>query len=161
LSGGKITMKRAMALLLLTLVALTAVACGSSTASASATTPAGGPLIVRDAWARAAAAGADTAVYFTITNGKVAADALLSAATDAAQSAGVHQTMTDASGMTGMQMVPSVPIPGGGTVAFAPGGYHVMLTGLKADLKAGDQVKVTLTFQNAGVVTVTAEVRAN
>jgi len=154
-------MKRVMALLLLTLVALTAVACGSSSASASPSTAAGGLLVVRDAWARAAATGGDTAVYFTITNGKVADDALLSAATDAAASAGVHQTTTDASGMTGMQMIPSVPIPGGGTVTFAPGGYHVMLTGLKAELKPGDQVKVTLTFQNAGVVTVTAEVRAN
>ena len=154
-------MKRALALLLLALVALTAVACGSSSASAAASTAAGGPLVVKDAWARAAATGADTAVYFTITNGKVAADTLLSAATDAAQSAGIHQTTTDASGMTGMQMTPSVPIPGGGTVEFAPGGYHVMLTGLKAELKAGDQVKLTLTFQNAGAVTVTAEVRAN
>ena len=154
-------MKRAMALLLLTLVALTAAACGSSSASASATTAAGGPLIVKNAWARAAAAGADTAVYFTITNGRVADDALLSATTDASASAGVHQTTTDASGMTGMHMTPSVAIPGGQTVEFAPGGYHVMLTGLKAELKAGGQVTITLTFQNAGVVTVTAEVRAS
>ena len=154
-------MKRAMALLLLTVVALTAVGCGSSSASASATTAAGGPLVVRNAWARAAAAGADTAVYFSITNGKVADDALLSATTDAAASAGVHQTTTDASGMTGMHMTPSVAIPGGQTVEFAPGGYHVMLSGLKAELKAGDQDKVTLTFQKAGVVTVAAEVRAN
>jgi len=155
-------MKRAMALLLMTVVAVIAAACGSgSTTSTSPATNAGGPLVIRSAWARAAASGADTAVYFSITNGKVAADTLLSASTDAAQSAGIHQTTTDASGMTGMQMTPSVPIPGGGTVEFAPGGYHVMLTGLKAELKTGDQVKVTLTFQNAGVVTVSAEVRAN
>jgi copper(I)-binding protein len=155
-------MKRAMALLLMTLVALVAVACGSgSTTSSSPATAAGGPLVIKSAWARAAATGADTAVYFTIINGKVAADTLLSAATDAAQSAGIHQTTTDASGMTGMQMTPSVAIPGGGTVEFAPGGYHVMLTGLKAEIKAGDRVTVTLTFQNAGVVTVSAEVRAN
>jgi copper(I)-binding protein len=155
-------MKRAMALLLLTLVALTATACGSgTTTNSSPTTPAGGPLVIKSAWARAAAAGGDTAVYFTITNGRVAADTLLSASTDAAQAAGIHQTTTDASGMTGMQMTPSVAIPGGGTVEFAPGGYHVMLTGLKAELKTGDQVTVTLTFQNAGAVTVKAEVRAN
>jgi copper(I)-binding protein len=155
-------MKRAMALMLMALVALVAAGCSSgSTTSSSPTTPAGGPLVIKSAWARAAATGADTAVYFTIINGKVAADTLLSAATDAAQSAGIHQTKTDASGMTGMEMTPSVAIPGGGTVEFAPGGYHVMLTGLKAEIKTGDRVTVTLTFQNAGVVTVSAEVRAN
>ncbi len=155
-------MKRAIALLLLALVALVAAACGSGTSTnASPTTAAGGPLTISGAWVRAAASGADTAMYFTIINGRVAADTLLSAATDAAASAGLHQTTTDASGMTGMQMMPTVPIPGGGTVQFAPGGYHVMLTGLKQELKAGDRVTVTLTFQNAGVVTVSAEVRAN
>jgi hypothetical protein len=155
-------MKRATALLLIaiSLVALVVAACGSSSASATANT-AGGPLTIRDAWARAAASGGDTAVYFTIVNGRVAADTLTGATSDAAQETGVHQTTTDASGMTGMQMTASVAIPGGGTVAFAPGGYHVMLTGLKQALNVGDKVTITLTFQNAGQVTVNAEVRAN
>ncbi|MFN8631790.1 MAG: copper chaperone PCu(A)C [Chloroflexota bacterium] len=151
-------LKRATALLLLAAIALAAVACGSSSASANT---AGGPLTVKSAWARAAASGADTAVYFTIVNGRVAADTLLSATSTVAKETGIHQTSTDASGMMGMHMVPSVAIPGGGTVEFAPGGYHVMLTGLTQDLTAGGQVQITLTFQNAGTVTVTAEVRAN
>lgn len=153
-------MKRAALLLLtLSIVALVA-ACGGSSASATPNT-AGGPLTVKDGWARPGAAGADTAVYFTIVNGKVAADTLTSAKSDAAGETGIHQTTTDASGMTGMGMVSSIPIAGGATVQFAPGGYHVMLTGLKKELKVGDQVQVVLTFQNAGTVTVTAEVRAN
>jgi len=152
-------MKRALALLVVTLVAVSAAACGSG--SASPTAPAGGPLTVKDAWARAAASGADTAVYLTIVNGRVDADILTGVATDAAQAAAIHQTTTDSSGMTGMQMTPSVTIPGGGTVMFAPGGYHIMLTGLKQALNPGDQVRITLAFQNAGVVSVTAEVRAS
>ena len=150
-------MSRAAALLLTILVALVA---GCSSGSASPSAAAGGFLTIKDGWARPAAAGAETAVYFTIVNGKVDPDTLVGASTDAAQSASIHQTTTDASGMTGMQMTASVAIPGGGTVTFEPGGYHVMLTGLKQALNAGDQVKVTLTFENAGVVTVTAEVRA-
>jgi periplasmic copper chaperone A len=155
-------MTRAIALLaaLAALVALLAAACGP--AGTAAQTPAsGGPLTVTGAWARAAAAGGETAVYFTIVNAKSADDALVGVSTDAAQSASVHQTSTDANGMTGMQMAPSVKVPGGGTVQFAPGGYHVMLTNLKTAIKAGDQVRLTLSFQNAGVVTVTADVRAN
>ncbi len=154
-------MSRAIALLLSLSLSLVVAACGSSSTAPASTAPAGGQLVVQDAWARAAAAGADTAVYFTIVNRSTAADTLLSAATDAAQEAGVHQTATDASGMTGMHMVSSLAIPGGGTVQFAPGGYHVMLSSLKQALNAGDHVTVTLTFQNAGVVTVNAEVRAN
>jgi copper(I)-binding protein len=155
------TMSRVMALLLIFIVALTAAACGSGSTSPSTVTAVDGPLVVKDAWVRAAAAGADTAVYFTIVNGTAAPDMLLSAATDAAQAAGIHETTTDASGMTGMHMLPSLEIPGGGTVQFAPGGYHVMLTSLKRAISAGDTVTVTLTFQNAGVVTVNAQARAN
>ncbi len=153
-------MSRAMALLLTLIVALSAAACGSGAVSPS-TGASEGPLVVKDAWVRAAAAGADTAAYFTIVNGQSAPDTLLSATTDAAQEVGVHETTTDTSGMTGMHAVPSLGIPGGGTVQFAPGGYHVMLTSLKQALAAGGTVTLTLTFQNAGIVTVNAEVRAN
>jgi periplasmic copper chaperone A len=155
-------MKRATALrlILAALVALLAAACGGSSASASATT-AGSALTVTGAWARAAAAGTDSAVYFMIVNGRSTADTLVSVSSTAAKETGMHQTSTDASGMTGMAMTPSVAIPAGGTVAFAPGGYHVMLTGLTQALAAGGQLQITLTFQNAGTITVTAEVRAN
>ena len=132
---------------------LTVTACSTSAADSNMT--------VKDAWARPAAAGADTAVYFTIINGKTVPDVLVGVSTDAAQSASLHQTTTDASGMTGMEMIPQVTIPAGGTVQFAPGGYHVMLVGLKQELKVGDQVKVTLTFEQAGVVQVTALVKAS
>jgi len=54
-----------------------------------------------------------------------------------------------------------VKIPGGGSIQFAPGGYHVMIVGLAAELKAGDQVVLQLSFENAGVVKVTAEVRTS
>jgi copper(I)-binding protein len=152
-------MTRAIALLA-ALVALIAVACGPA-ATATQTPASGGALTVTGAWARAAAAGGETAAYFTIVNGQSAGDALVGVTTDVAQSASVHQTSADASGMMGMHPVPSLAIPGGGTVEFAPGGYHVMITNLKTALNAGDRVQLTLTFQNAGVVTVTADVRAN
>ncbi len=48
---------------------------------------------------------------------------------------------------------PAVP------VTLAPGGYHIMLMGLKQPLKEGDSFPVTLGFQGSGQVTSTVTVR--
>jgi periplasmic copper chaperone A len=40
-----------------------------------------------------------------------------------------------------------------------PGGYHIMLINLARDLKAGEAIKLTLVFQNAGKIAVTAQIR--
>ena len=62
-------------------------------------------------------------------------------------------------GMMTMQPVDSVPVPAGETVELKPGGYHVMLLDVQKELVPGDTIEVTLTFELAGEVTVTAEVR--
>jgi copper(I)-binding protein len=59
-----------------------------------------------------------------------------------------------------MRAVPSVSIPAGKTVTFAPGGYHIMLTGLKQPLIAGQSFPLTVTFAHAGPVTVEVKVQA-
>jgi copper(I)-binding protein len=51
-----------------------------------------------------------------------------------------------------MAMVPSLEIPAGGKVVLAPGGLHLMVMGLKAPIKAGEQVQMVLTFERAGAV---------
>jgi copper(I)-binding protein len=65
----------------------------------------------------------------------------------------------DMSGMMTMKPVTSIEIPAGETVELKPGGYHVMLLDVKKVLAVGDTIEVTLTFENAGEVTTTAEVR--
>jgi copper(I)-binding protein len=45
-------------------------------------------------------------------------------------------------------------IPAHGDVKLAPGGYHIMLTGLKHPLVKGETAKLTLTFEHAGAVAV-------
>lgn len=62
-------------------------------------------------------------------------------------------------GMMTMQPVESVPVPAGATVELKPGGYHIMLLQVKKVLAVGDTIDVTLTFEKAGEVTTTAEVR--
>jgi len=103
--------------------------------------------------------GAGTgAVYVTLTNSGAQADALVSASTDAAQTAELHETRQEG-GVMKMRPVKTIPVPAGGKTELKPGGYHIMLMGLKHDLKPGDKVAVTLEFEHGGQVRVEAPVR--
>lgn len=73
---------------------------------------------------------------------------LIGARSDVAQNTEVHE-MAMQGQMMRMREVAAVPLPRGQAVALAPGGYHVMLIGLKRPLGAGDQVTLTLTFEDA------------
>lgn len=140
-------------LLLATLVvASSAVGCSSGGGTAE--------VAVTDAWARASSAMASAgAAYMTIQNNGTAADALIGASSSAATTVEVHETVamgspapgaSGDSGMMGMQPVKRLEIPAGGSVELKPGSYHIMLMGLKQDLKAGDTIDITLTFEKAG-----------
>jgi len=59
-----------------------------------------------------------------------------------------------------MRAVDRLEIPAGETVSLEPGGYHIMLLDLASPLEEGSTVELTLTFENAGELVVTAEVRA-
>ena len=145
---------------LFALLATLLVACGSAAPASPAAEP-GGSLAVRDAWVRAADEGGMSAAYLTIANGTPTDDALVGvSAPDLATSASLHETTTGDDGMTGMHHTPSILIPGNGTVALEPGGFHVMLEGMKRSLVAGATVRLVLTFERAGAVTVDAPVRA-
>jgi hypothetical protein len=50
-------------------------------------------------------------------------------------------------------------IPAGGTVMLEPGGYHVMFVDLTTPLEVGDTVSITFTFEDAGELSVDAEVK--
>jgi periplasmic copper chaperone A len=63
------------------------------------------------------------------------------------------------SGMMGMRKIDSLEIPAGGMVKLMPGGYHIMLIGLTRELVVGEKIEMTLKFEKAGDVKVTAEVR--
>jgi copper(I)-binding protein len=121
--------------------------------------PGGGQGIsVNDAWARPAQAGGNSAVYFTIQNGGET-DTLKEARCDVAKMVQLHMTQTDAAGNSAMIHQESVPAPAGQAVEFKPGGLHVMLMNLNADLTPGQNLDVTLVFEKAGEVKVTAPIR--
>jgi copper(I)-binding protein len=63
------------------------------------------------------------------------------------------------SGAMSMDQVQKVDVPAGEIVQLKPGGFHVMVMGVKQQLKAGETFPVTLTFEKAGTKKVTATVK--
>jgi copper(I)-binding protein len=116
------------------------------------------PPALSSAWARASTPHASAAaVYLTITD-PGGPDRLIAASTPVAAAASVHESRMVGSVMQ-MRPVAALPVASGQTVVLAPGGYHVMLTGLRAPLLAGQHFPITLTFEKAGPVTATVTVR--
>jgi len=132
---------------------------------AACSKPASG-IRLDDAWVRASAGTSPmgeavsmpmTAAYLQITNDSHDTDTLLGAESPAARVVEIHQTVMQ-NDVASMQHMPSVEIPGGGMLKFEPGGYHLMLIDLQQTLAAGDEIEITLNFENAGQVKVTAVV---
>ncbi len=116
-------------------------------------------IAIDDAWTRPTAGFVKTAaVYFTIINSGSAADRLIAAASPAADRAEAHINIREGD-IVRMRRVISVDVPANSKTVFQPNGFHVMLTGLKTPLKAGDSVALSLQFADAGVITVPVTVR--
>jgi copper(I)-binding protein len=99
---------------------------------------------------------AESTAYATVTDTGSTDDALVSVSTPAAGQATLHNTVASADGSAGtMVAADSIPVPAGGHVTLQPGGYHVMLTDLKSDLKAGSTITMTWTFRSGATVTTT------
>ena len=113
---------------------------------------------VRDAWARTSTQGMNSAVYFVIQNHNAEADELIGAVSDVADAVEVHESKMEGDVMT-MNRVDSITLEPSAKVEFMPGGFHVMLIGLKQDLKAGDEIEVALQFRNGPDITVKATVK--
>ena len=117
-----------------------------------------GPIHVADAKARPTAPGGTGAVYMIVMNHGAEDDDLTGLSSPIADKVEMHRTVT-ANNMSQMNPVADLPLKANDAIAFAPGGLHVMLTGLKQPLKAGDSFPLTLTFAKAGAVTVTVSVQ--
>ena len=115
-------------------------------------------IAVENAWSRAAMTGRVGAVYFTITtNG--APDRLVAVSTPVAQTADIHESFAENNVMT-MRPVGALPITQEKPLTLAPGGYHVMLMGLKRTIAKGESFPLTLTFEHAAPMTVQVRVES-
>ena len=69
-------------------------------------------------------------------------------------------THTNNNGVMEMRQVPQIDIPANGKTELKPGGLHIMLIGLKQNLKAGENANVTLQFEDGSSSTITAPIQA-
>lgn len=160
------------------LAALTA--CAAPPTAAPAAAPAGSSAIsIKDAWARptvpmgdmqadATPAAGDhggmqmdgplSAAYMVIENAG-AADKLLGASGDVAAMIQVHQTKEKDGMMMMEEAKDGVDVPANGALELKPGSYHVMLMGVKNQLKPGDTFKLTLKFSSGAELPVDVTVR--
>ncbi|MGB3147140.1 MAG: copper chaperone PCu(A)C [Paracoccaceae bacterium] len=119
--------------------------------------PAG--LQAEGAYARILPGAKAGAVFLTLHNGGLADDRLIGAETDLAEMSALHQHEMMADGTMHMgEMADGAALPAGGDFAFAPGGAHVMLMGLRRKVAAGERFDLTLTFEKAGDLTLSVVV---
>ena len=102
---------------------------------------------VRDAWIRGTVPAQKATGAFMEITGKSAVR-LLRVDSPVAASVEIHN-MTMQNGVMKMFPVDGIDVSAGKTVKLAPGGYHVMMMGLKQQMKPGDRVPLTLTFELA------------
>ena len=126
-------------------------------ATVAAAAPRASHIVVAQAWSRPAVAGANGAGYLTIMNHGPAPVILVRVESPLAQRVEMHRSSM-AGGVMSMAPAARVAVPGKGSVSFAPGGYHLMLIGLKRSLAAGDTIPGTLVFADGARAPVTFKV---
>ena len=100
---------------------------------------------VQQAWVRGTVAEQKaTGAFMQLTSTQ--GGKLLSVSSPAAGVVEIHQMKMEGSTMK-MAAIAVLDLPAGKAVELKPGGYHVMLMDLKAPLKAGDSVALTLVIE--------------
>ena len=109
---------------------------------------------VKNGWVRAMPPVAkNSAAYMKFSNNNASEDQLISVSSSISEKAEIHEIVSIGD-MLSMRKVELILIPAKGSVDLKPGGYHIMLLGLKSPIKVGDLVQIHLTFEKAGKVSV-------
>lgn len=142
----------------ITLLLVTVLACGEPTVPGTVPLGPGGPdLHVSAVQASAPVAGA-AQLALIVENRGDGADRLLGAESDAALAIEIHRTVIDDDGRASMRMLDDVVIDAGTSVAFRPGGLHLMLVIPDERVRVGGTFEATLRFERTGPVMVTVPV---
>lgn len=121
-----------------------------------------GNIKIGDPFARATVPGqASAGAYLSLENKGKVDDELIGAKSTIASSVELHKMKMKDNVMT-MRQVNDIDIDAGQKITMQPGsGYHIMLIGLKQQLKAGDKFPLTLHFEKAGEIDVVVNVEAS
>lgn len=116
-------------------------------------------ISVVDPYVRMAPPGTKTTgAFMALKNAGDKEAKLVTAASPAANVTELHNHINDG-GVMRMRQVKEIAVPAKGEVALKPGSYHVMLIDMKAPLKEGDHVVITLGFADGSSKEVHAPVR--
>jgi len=117
----------------------------AASALLAAAATAGAQTTVKDAWVRGTVPQQKaTGAFMHLSSAQ--GGKLVSASSPAAGVVEIHEMVMEGSTMK-MRAIPGLDLPAGKTVELKPGGYHVMLMDLKAPLKAGEQVELSLVVE--------------
>lgn len=103
---------------------------------------------IRESYARASLPNvANSAAFFVIKNNSDASIEITSINCDIANKSELHTHIKE-NEMMKMVKVEKLEIPAKSSLELKTGGDHVMLMGLKNELKAGDEINLELTFSD-------------
>jgi len=111
-------------------------------------------MTLSHAWVRSVVPTRPAAGYFTLSNNTGEDRKIVSASSPACGMMMLHRSQGGR-----MAMVDSADVPAHGSVSFEPGGYHLMCMKPGDQVKPGGMVKMTLTFDDGGTLTVDFPVR--
>lgn len=126
--------------------------------AASASALAQSSVEIKDPWVRATVAQQKATGAFMQLTAK-GDSKLVEVKSPVAGVAEIHEMAMDNNVMK-MRQIPGLALPAGKAVELKPGGYHVMLLDLKAQVKEGDVVPVTLVFEDKDGKRETVEIKA-
>jgi copper(I)-binding protein len=130
----------------LALAAFAALAIPAFAAPAQAADYRVGAIEIHHPWTRPAKAGMNGVGYLTLVNVGAKPVRLLMVQSPAARAVTLHQTSVEGGVSSMREVTDGLRIEPGARVAFAPGGYHLMLMGLTRAQAPGGKVPLTLVF---------------
>ncbi|ASM38842.1 MAG: copper chaperone PCu(A)C [Campylobacter sputorum] len=108
---------------------------------------------VSNAYAKATPPNAKNSGAFMLIKNNTDKDIALVSATNSLSDVTELHTHIEENGMKKMIQVPKIDIKANSTTELKPGGLHVMFIGIKKPMVVGENVKMTLTFDNGQTVT--------
>ncbi|MBR8744637.1 copper chaperone PCu(A)C [Nocardiopsis sp. MG754419] len=122
--------------------------------------PAADALGVTDPWIKAATVeDGMTAVFGVLVNEGPTEATVVAASHEGSGTVELHEVTTQGADATMREREGGFPIPADGTRPLEPGGDHIMLMDLTADLEPGSESTVTLELSDGSTTTFTALVK--
>ena len=100
-----------------------------------------------------------SASFMTLENSSDKAIKIVSADSGVSKVVELH-THTNDNGVMRMRKIPFIEIPASGKTELKPGGLHIMLIGPHEPLKKGQEIKVTLQFEDGSSKEVSMPVKS-